>query len=61
MNDDQMTPAEMLADINEHAQPRLNEWERDFVRDIGKKLDKAWTLSEKQIAKLKAIYEDHVG
>jgi hypothetical protein len=55
-----MTPAEILADIKQ-ANPELNEWERDFVRDIGSKLDKGWTLSDKQIAKLQAIYEDYVG
>lgn len=58
---DPASPAEMVADIKQHAKEKLNDWERNFVRDIGDKLDKNWTLSEKQINKLRAIYEDHVG
>ena len=56
-----LTPEDMVTDIENHASDKMNDWERKFVRDIGDKLDKGRTLSEKQIAKLQAIYEDHVG
>lgn len=57
---DDYTPADIVADIENHG-VNLNDWERKFVSDIARKLEKGWTLTEKQIEKLKAIHEDRVG
>lgn len=57
---DGLTPAELVSAIKEH-KDKLNTWERGFVNDISEKVRQGWNLSEKQIDKLKAIYEDHVG
>lgn len=55
----ELAPADLVAGIKPHMD-RLNEWERNFVRDIESKIKVNWNLSDKQIAKLKAIHEDHV-
>lgn len=35
----------------------LSEWEEQFVIDIGEKLKKGITLSEKQLERLESIYD----
>jgi hypothetical protein len=57
---DGLTPAELIADIKNHGH-EVSDWERNFCKDIAEKIQAGWTLTEKQIAKLKAIHEDRVG
>jgi hypothetical protein len=57
---DKMTPSELVSDIENHARERLNDWEIKFISDIATSLTKGWTLSDKQLAKLKSIHEDYV-
>jgi hypothetical protein len=57
---DRMTPAELVSDIESHASDKLNYWERKFISDIATALTRNWTLSDKQLAKLKSIHEDYV-
>lgn len=60
MIDEPLTHADRVADIEEHG-VNVSDWERKFVSDIAKKLQAGWSLTEKQIEKLKAIHEDRVG
>lgn len=57
---DGLTPAELVSAIKEH-KDKLNTWERGFVNDIAGKVQAGYGLSERQIDKLNAIYEDYVG
>lgn len=57
---DNLTPAELVADIENYGEG-LTDWESNFVSDIAGKLQKGFSLSDKQIAKLKTIHEDRVG
>jgi hypothetical protein len=54
------SPAELVSDIENHASEKLNDWERKFISDIATQLSKGWSLSDKQIAKLKDIHENYV-
>lgn len=55
-----LTPDEMATDIWDRAREKLSDWERKFVGDIRQKLQKGWSLSDKQIAKLETIHQDYV-
>lgn len=57
---EELTPADLVADIEEHGQ-NVSDWESRFVSDIAGKLKAGWALTDKQLAKLKAIHEDRVG
>lgn len=57
---DPLTPADLVADIEEHGL-NVSDWESRFVSDIAGKLRAGWSLTDKQLAKLKAIHEDRVG
>jgi hypothetical protein len=52
---------DMISELIDYPQSKLSEWEREFLTNISFKVDKGWSLSDKQQETLKKIYQRCIG